>query len=112
MIQGKIERFYRSIDNVIRLRNFFYPRVLQRAISELVDYYNQYRYHEALDNMTPADLYFRRVQEVKSRREQIKEATVRQRRELNSGTPSLWPAAVSAKGQSISMLSHDLSRMF
>ena len=104
MIQSKIERFYGSIKNVIRLRNFFYPRVLERAISEFVDYYNQYRYHEAQDNMTPADVYFGRVEEVKSRLEQIKEAAMRQRRELNSRTPSFWPVAVPAKGRSISML--------
>jgi hypothetical protein len=43
-------------------------------------YYNNERYHESLDNMTPADVYFGRVEEVKSRRERIKQATMAERR--------------------------------
>ena len=103
----KIERFtilaqgYRSMKNVIRLQNY-YPWVLERAIRKFVDYYNNHRYHEALDGMTPADVYFGRVEQVKSRLERIKEATMRQRRELNSRTPSLRHAAAPGQGQSIS----------
>jgi len=41
--------------------------------------HNHQRYHEVLDNMTPADVYFGREKEVLSRREQIKEKTLSER---------------------------------
>jgi hypothetical protein len=41
---------------------------------------NNERYHESLDNMTPADVYFGRVEEVKSKRERIKQVTMEERR--------------------------------
>lgn len=40
-------------------------------------HYNHERYHEALGNVTPADVYFGRDQEIKVRREQIKKKTMR-----------------------------------
>lgn len=43
----------------------------------------QQRYHEALNNLTPADVYFGRVEEVESKREQIKTRTLQQRRREN-----------------------------
>ena len=42
------------------------------------------RYHEALGNVTPADVYFGRDQEIKVRREQIRKKTMRLRRRQNS----------------------------
>jgi HEAT repeat protein len=38
---------------------------------------------EALDNLTPADVYFGRVEEVKSRRAEIKQKTLQERRNFN-----------------------------
>lgn len=80
MTQGKIERYHRSMKNVVKLQTFCFPWELERAIGEFVAYYNNERYHESLDNMTPADVYFDRVEEVKTRREEIKQATLEQRR--------------------------------
>jgi transposase InsO family protein len=48
-----------------------------------VDYYNHRRYHESLDNLTTEDVYFERVEEVKSRRELIKEKTMLKRQVEN-----------------------------
>jgi hypothetical protein len=42
--------------------------------------YNNQRYHESLDNVTPADFYFGRVKEVLTRREEIKRQTLEARR--------------------------------
>ena len=75
MTQGKIERYHRSMKNVVKLQNYYYPWELERSIEDFVDYYNYRRYHEPLDNLTPADVYFGRVEEVKTRREWIKEKT-------------------------------------
>ncbi len=43
-------------------------------------YYNNERYHESLDNVTPADVYFGRRYEVLTKRAKIKRATMHQRR--------------------------------
>jgi putative transposase len=81
MTQGKIERYHRSMKNVVKLQTFYFPWELQRAIGDFVAYYNHERYHESLDNMTPADIYFGRAKEVKTRREEIKQATLEKRRQ-------------------------------
>jgi putative transposase len=55
--QGKIERYHRSMKNVVKLESYYYPRELEQAITEWVEHYNHERYHESLDNVTPADVY-------------------------------------------------------
>ena len=55
--QGKIERHRRSMKNVVKLENYYYPWELEEAIRRFVEYYNIERLHEALDNITPADMY-------------------------------------------------------
>ncbi|TIY08744.1 MAG: IS3 family transposase, partial [Mesorhizobium sp.] len=42
--------------------------------------YNHRRYHESLDNLTPADVYFGRGQTILLQRERIKRNTIEQRR--------------------------------
>jgi transposase InsO family protein len=81
--QGKIERYHRSIKNVITLENYYFPGELERAIAEFVDYYNNQRYHEALNNLIPSDVYFGRDEKILSYREFIKEQTLKQRRSQN-----------------------------
>lgn len=83
MTQGKIERWHRSMKNVVKLGNYYYPWELAQAIEAFVQYYNHERYHEALDNLTPADVYAGREKEVLSRREQIKQETLEKRRRHN-----------------------------
>jgi len=79
--QGKIERYHRSIKNVVKLDNYYYPDELKEAIGQFVQYYNLQRYHESLDNVTPADVYYGRQDEILKRREIIKEKTIQQRRQ-------------------------------
>ena len=43
--------------NVIKLNHYFCPSELEKAIDEWVDYYNEKRFHESLDNLTPKDVY-------------------------------------------------------
>jgi transposase InsO family protein len=52
MTQGKIERYHRSMKNVVKLEKYFSPWELERALTAFVDEYNQRRYHESLDNVT------------------------------------------------------------
>jgi transposase InsO family protein len=60
MTQGKIERYHRSMKNRILLENYYLPGQLEQSIGEFVAYYNDCRYHESLENLTPADVYFGR----------------------------------------------------
>jgi transposase InsO family protein len=80
MTQGKIERYHRSMKNIILLENYYSPPELEDRISAFVNYYNHDRYHEALENVTPADVYYDRDLEVLARREQIKRRTMLLRR--------------------------------
>ena len=82
-IQGKIERFHRSMKNEVRLQNYYLPGELEEEIRCFIDYYNNERYHESLKNVTPADVYFGRHKEIESRREKIKRRTLKQRRKFN-----------------------------
>jgi len=66
--------------NLVQLQAFSYPWDLEQEISRFVDYYNHQRYHESLDNVTPADIYFGRAKEVQKRREEIKRRTLEARR--------------------------------
>ena len=83
MTQGKIERWHRSMKNVVKLQNYYFPSELEQAISDFVNYYNRQRYHEALDNLTPADVYFGRKEAVLTQRAQIKAQTLLLRRKQN-----------------------------
>jgi putative transposase len=83
MTQGKIERYHRSMKNIVNLQNYFLPGVLESEIASFVDFYNHQRYHESLDNLTPADVYSGRAKEVLTRRAEIKKKTLQQRRLQN-----------------------------
>jgi len=80
--QGKIDQYHRSMKNIIILENYYFPGELEQQIATFIDYYNNERYHESLQNLTPADVYFGRVQGILAQRELIKQQSIRQRREL------------------------------
>ena len=80
--QGKIERWHRTMKNVVKLENYYFPWELEAALRDFVAYYNNERYHEALDNVTPADAYFGRRYEILSKRGRIKRRTMQERRRL------------------------------
>jgi transposase InsO family protein len=80
MTQGKIERYHRSMKNVVLLDNYYCPQDLTAQIAAFVDHYNNRRYHESLGNVAPADVYHDRAAEVLERREGTKRETIKQRR--------------------------------
>ena len=82
MTQGKIERWHRSMKNQVLLENYYLPGDLKTRISEFIEYYNTERYHESLNNLTPADVYTGRGKTVLNRRMQIKQKTIAERRRL------------------------------
>ena len=80
--QGKIERYHRSMKNVVKLDHYYYPEELNNALENFVRYYNYQRYHESLDNVTPADVYFGRKEQILKQRGKIKQQTMLKRRGL------------------------------
>ena len=78
--QGKIERWHQTLKNRILLENYFLPGDLNASIERFVEHYNHHRYHESLQNLTPADVYFGRGQTILLERERIKRDTFKQRR--------------------------------
>ena len=80
MTQGKIERWHQTLKNRILLENYFLPGDLETQIAAFVDYYNNHRYHESIDNLTPADVYFGRGPTILAARERIKRQTIAERR--------------------------------
>ena len=78
--QGKIERWHQTLKNRILLENYFLLGDLKGQIGRFIDHYNNHRYHESLNNLTPADIYFGRGQSILEQRERIKQKTIKQRR--------------------------------
>ena len=66
--QGKIERYHRTMKNVVKLDNYYLPWELEEAIARFVDHYNNERLHESLDNVTPADAYYGRKEDILDQR--------------------------------------------
>jgi putative transposase len=81
--QGKIERYHRTMKNVVKLENYYFPDQLRAALESFVQYYNNERYHESLDNLTPADVYKGRDREIMIRRHLTKMETLKERRKQN-----------------------------
>src|SRR3977135_1288086 len=80
MTQGKIERWHLTLKNRILLENYYLPGQLEARIEAFVAPYNHLRYHESIDNLTPADVYFGRGQTILLERERIKRKTIQHRR--------------------------------
>ena len=87
--QGKIERYHRTMKNVVKLQNYYFPGELEAEIEKFVEYYNNERYHESLDNVTPADMYYGRRNTILNEREMIKQETLKKRRILNQKSGSI-----------------------
>jgi putative transposase len=85
MTQGKIERYHRSMKNVVKLEHYYTPWELERAVARFVEHYNHRRYHESLGNVTPVDMYAGRQHAILSRRERIKRETLERRKRENLG---------------------------
>ncbi len=78
--QGKIERWHQTLKNRILLENYFLPGDLEAQIEAFVEHYNHQRYHESLNNVTPADAYCGRAPAIIKQRERIKRQTIEYRR--------------------------------
>ena len=62
------------------MENYFLPGDLEAQIAAFVDDYNHRRYHESIDNLTPADVYCGRGSTILAERQRIKRQTIANRR--------------------------------
>ena len=81
--QGKIERYHRTMKNIILLRKYFLPWELEAEIEKFIEYYNNERYHESINNLIPKDVFYGRDREIITRRDRIKKRTLELRRKIN-----------------------------
>jgi hypothetical protein len=83
MTQEKIERYHRTMKNMITLKHFYLLWKLEKEIKNFVEFYNNHRYYESLDNLKPVDVYERRAKQILSQREEIKKKTLEMRKRQN-----------------------------
>lgn len=81
--QGKIERFHRSMKNQILLQNYYLPGELEQALGEYVEYYNNERYHEGINNMKPVDVFMGKSKVIETYRNRVKRETLMYRKLQN-----------------------------
>jgi transposase InsO family protein len=83
MTQGKNERYHRSMKNVVKVENNYYPWQLEKAITDWVQHYNHERYHESLDNVSPSDVYQGPSDDILDQRAIIKSHTMMRKKVQN-----------------------------
>jgi len=102
---GKIERWHRTLKDVVTLVVHLSPDQLRQAIAKFVHYYNRERYHEALHNVTPDDVYYGRREAILARRKQLRIRTMVARRQHYRQTQAT--AANAGAGTTKASLSSD-----
>jgi len=77
MTQGKIEHYHRSMKNILLLEKYYSSDELMYQIGLFVNHHNNPN-HEALNNLTPADVYYSKGREILTSCERTKENTMLQ----------------------------------
>jgi len=95
---GKLERFHETLKGRVNLLVWTSPEELRAAIAEFIEYYNQRRYHEGVGNVTPADVYYGRREEILKRREEQKQQTLYERFAYNRAQRSQAIRLLGAPG--------------
>ena len=67
-------------NNRVLLENYFMPGDLEQNIKAFIEHYNHQRYHESINNLIPADVYFGRDSQILEERRNIKTKTIQNHR--------------------------------
>jgi len=80
---GKVERYQQTLKGEVNRVPYEMPSKLRQAMESFVEYYNPRRYYEALENITPADVYFEIEYGILTRKKEAKQKTLKTRKEHN-----------------------------
>ncbi len=116
---GKIERFHETLKAPMNLLVYTSPDELRRTMQDFIEYYNHRRYHEAIGNVTPVDVYYGRREEILRGRAEQKQRTIEQRLRYNRyvgegivDSISLSPTGLKVVGIPVSRFSQHEFRAF
>ncbi len=90
---GKLACFHETLKARLNLLVYTSPGSLRAAMAEFIEFYNYHRYHEGISNVTPADVYYGRREEILKRREEQKQETIYQRFRYNLRQPLAEPGS-------------------
>ena len=81
---GKLERYHQTLKREVNQVPYEVPADLETALAGFVGYYNFRRYHQALGDVTPADVLEGRREQILQHRKEVQTLTILQRRRYNS----------------------------
>jgi len=82
---GKLEQFHETRKARLNLLVSTSPEVLRAAMAQFIEFYNRRRYHKGIGNVTPADVYYARREEILKQRKEQKQATLDRRFQYKLG---------------------------
>ena len=78
-----VQRYHQTLKGEINQVPCEMPSELKEAIGKFVECYNHRRYHEALGNVTSADVYYGRREDILAQRKEAKQKTLQVRLKHN-----------------------------
>jgi len=108
--QGKLERFHETLKARPNLLVSTSPGRLHAALAAVIDVYNHRRYHDGLDNVTPADVDDGRRAAILARKKECQAATVERRRAYHRAHPRQLTRGESAPQLAVAAALGDAQR--